>query len=282
MSSRSISDICRDNERMIIGAGAFAAFLVMWEGFSRGWWATLLTPLLGESARALAIKPIFISSPTGVAQQAWTMFAVTGEIWPHIAQSGAQLVVGLGAAVLVGVPLGLAAGRYRTFSYILDPFLSALNATPQVAFLPLFVMWIGTGFWMRVLIIFLLAVIPITMNALAAVRTVDPRLLKVASSFGASELHTFRTIIAPSALPFILSGMRLAVGRSMIGIVVAELYGSATGIGIMINMAGATFDTDKVFVGVLVIVIAGLLMSEALRAIERRFDGWRPVIGDNI
>ena len=238
--------------------------------------------MLGEAARAFAVKPIFISSPSGVATQAWTMFAVTGEIWPHIAQSGMQLIVGLAAAIVVGVPLGLAAGRYRTFSYILDPFLSALNATPQVAFLPLFVMWIGTGFGMRVLIIFLLAVIPITMNALAAVRTVDPRLLRVASSFGASELHTFRTIILPSALPFLLSGMRLAIGRSMIGIVVAELYGSATGIGIMINMAGSTFDTDKVFVGVLVIVITGLLLSEFVRAMERRLDGWRPVIGDNV
>jgi ABC-type nitrate/sulfonate/bicarbonate transport system permease component len=281
MNMRTPAALYRDNERLIIGAGAFMAFLIMWEGLSRGWWAGILSPLLGESARMFAVKPIFISSPSAVAAQAWSMFFVTGEIWPHIAQSGAQLVVGLGAAIIVGVPLGLAAGRYRTFSYVLDPFLSALNATPQVAFLPLFVMWIGTGFGMRALIIFLLAVIPITMNALAAVRTVDPRLLKVASSFGASEVYVFKTIIAPSALPFILSGMRLAIGRSMIGIVVAELYGSAVGIGIMINMAGSSFDTDKVFVGVLVIVFAGLLMTEALRLIERRFEAWRPVIGDN-
>jgi ABC-type nitrate/sulfonate/bicarbonate transport system permease component len=282
MSERAMADHLRDNERAIIGSAAFIAFLIVWEGLSRGWWAALLSPVIGDAAKALAMKPIFISSPSGVATQAWTMFAVTGEIWPHIAQSGAQLAVGLASAILVGVPLGLAAGRYRTFSYVLDPFLSAFNATPQVAFLPLFVMWIGTGFGMRVLIIFLLAVIPITMNALAAVRTVDPRLLKVASSFGASELHTFRTIILPSALPFILSGMRLAIGRSMIGIVVAELYGSATGIGIMINMAGSSFDTDKVFVGVLVIVITGLLLSEIVRAMERRLDGWRPAIGDNV
>ncbi|MBX9758164.1 MAG: ABC transporter permease [Beijerinckiaceae bacterium] len=281
MKVRSLADRYRENERAIIGSCAFMAFLIVWEGLSRGWWAALLSPILGEGAKALAIKPIFISSPTGVAKQAWTMFAVTGEIWPHIAQSGSQLVVGLVAAIVMGVPLGLAAGRYRTFSYILDPFLSAFNATPQVAFLPLLVMWIGTGFWMRVLIIFLLAVIPITMNALAAVRTVDPRLLKVAASFGASEMHTFGAIILPSSLPFILSGMRLAIGRSMIGIVVAELYGSATGIGIMINMAGSSFDTDKVFVGVLVIVIAGLLLVEGVRFLERRLDGWRPAIGDN-
>lgn len=282
MSERLMADRLWDNERAIIGSGAFIAFLVVWEGLSRGWWAALLSPVLGDAAKALAIKPIFISSPSGVAKQAWTMFAVTGEIWPHVAQSGAQLAAGLAAAIVVGVPLGLAAGRYRTFSYVLDPFLSAFNATPQVAFLPLFVMWMGTGFAMRVLIIYLLAVIPITMNALAAVRTVDPRLLRVASSFGASELHTFRSIILPSALPFILSGMRLAIGRSMIGIVVAELYGSATGIGIMINIAGSSFDTDKVFVGVLVIVVTGLLLSEIVRAMERRLDGWRPAIGENV
>ncbi len=168
-----------------------------------------------------------------------------------------RYVLGLALAIAVGIPLGLAAGWYRRFSYAVEPLLSALNATPQVAFLPLLVIWVGTGFATRVLIIFLLAVLPIAINAQAAVRTTDPRLIKVAASFGASDWRLFRTIILPSAIPFLLAGLRLAIGRGMIGIVVGEIYGSAAGVGAMISQAGSRFQTDRVFVGVLTIVAAG-------------------------
>lgn len=168
------------------------------------------------------------------------------------------------------------AGRYRFLSAVFEPFTSAFNATPQIAFLPLIVLWIGTGFVSRVLIIFLLAVLPIQINAHAAVRTVDHRLLTVARSFGGSETFIFRNIILPSAVPFLLAGLRLAIGRAMIGIVVGELYGSAIGVGIMINRAGSLFQTDKVFVGVLTIGVAGLALSELVRRIEQRVEIWRP------
>jgi len=271
-----------NHERLTIGALAILLFLSVWEGLSRGWWANLLTPLLGEAARAFTVKAIFISSPSAIAHTAWEMFFKTGEIWAHLGISGLELVVGLSAAIVVGVPLGLISGRYRTASYVLEPFVTALNATPQVAFLPLIVLWIGAGFPMRALIIFLLAVIPIVINTQAGVRTVDPRLLKLARSFSSSELHTFNTIILPSSVPFLIAGLRLAVGRSMIGIVVGELYGSAVGVGIMINKAGSMFETDKVFVGVLVIVLVGLVLSELLRWFERRFEVWRAAIGDDL
>jgi NitT/TauT family transport system permease protein len=150
-----------------------------------------------------------------------------------------------------------------------------LNATPQVAFLPLLVLWIGTGYPTRVLIIFLLAVLPIMINAHAAVRTVDPRLMTVARSFAASEAWTFLSIILPSSVPFVLAGLRLAIGRGMIGIIVGELYGSALGVGIMMNRAGSLFQTDKVFVGVLTIVVAGLALTELIRRIEQKVGIWR-------
>jgi NitT/TauT family transport system permease protein len=130
-----------------------------------------------------------------------------------------------------------------------------------------------------VFLIFLLAVLPIAINAQAAVRTTDPRLVKVAASFGASDARLFRTIILPSALPFLLAGLRLAIGRGMIGVVVGEIYGSAAGIGAMISQAGSRFQTDRVFVGVLTIVAAGVLLVEIVQRIERRFDIWRaPVV----
>ena len=266
------------HERAILGLAALLVVLIVWEGLGRGWWADLLSPLLGRSAEALRLKPIFVSSPSAVAGAAWSLFFVTGKIWPHLAASGLELALGLGFAVLVGVPLGLVCGRYRLLSSAVAPFVSALNATPQVALLPLVVLWIGTGLSARVFIIFLLAVLPLFINAHAAVRTTDPRLLTVARSFSASETFLFRSIIVPSAIPFLLAGLRLAIGRGMIGIVVGELYGGATGVGFMINRAGATFETDVVFVGVFTIVAAGLVLTDLVRRVESSVGAWRAPI----
>jgi NitT/TauT family transport system permease protein len=266
------------HERAILGTMMVLLTLLAWEGLERGWWADALRPLLGEAAERLQLERIFISSPTLVATAAFRMFFVTGEIWRDIASSSLGYGLGLALAIAIGIPLGLAAGWYRRFSYAINPFLSALNATPQVAFLPLIVVWVGTGLGARVLIIVLLAVLPIAINARAAVRTTDPRLIKVAASFGAGDFRLFRTIILPSAVPFLLAALRLAIGRGMIGVVVGEIYGSAAGIGAMISQAGSRFQTDKVFVGVLTIVAAGMVLIEIVQRIERRVEAWRPPV----
>jgi NitT/TauT family transport system permease protein len=267
------------HERAILGTTVVVLFLMFWEGAERGWWADSLRPFIGPAAARWQLKPIFISSPTLIARAAFHMIFVTGEIWPDLGWSSLEFVLGVGLAIAVGIPLGLAAGWYRRFSYAVEPFLAALNATPQVAFLPLIIVWVGTGLATKVLIIFLLAVLPIAINANAAVRTTDPRLLRVAQSFSARDWMLFRSIILPSAVPFLLAGLRLAVGRGMIGIVVGEIYGSAAGVGMMINLAGAKFETDKVFVGVLTIAAAGVMLVEIIRRIERRVEVWRPPVG---
>jgi NitT/TauT family transport system permease protein len=266
------------HERAILGALGVVVFLVLWEGFERGWWAELLQPLLGPQAMRFQLKPIFISSPTRIACAAFDMFFVTGAIWKDLGWSSLEFVLGVALAFAIGIPIGLAAGWYRRFNYAAEPFLAALNATPQVAFLPLLILWVGTGLASRVLIIVLLAVLPIAISALAAVRTVDARLVRVARSFSAGDALLFRSIILPSAVPFLLAGARLAVGRGMIGVVVGEIYGSSAGIGAMINQAGSRFETDKVFVGVLTIAAAGVALVELIRRIERRVDVWRPQV----
>jgi ABC-type nitrate/sulfonate/bicarbonate transport system permease component len=267
------------HERAILGCIVVALFLVLWEGFERGWWADMLRPLLGPQAARFALKPIFISSPTRIAYAAFRMFFVTGEIWKDLGWSSVEFILGLALALAIGIPLGFAAGWYRRFSYAVEPFLAAFNATPQVAFLPLLILWLGTGLASRVLIIVLLAVLPIAISALGAVRTADARLVRVAKSFSAGDMLLFRSIMLPSAVPFLLAGVRLAVGRGMIGIVVGEIYGSAAGIGMMINQAGSRFETDKVFVGVLTIAVAGVALVELIRHVEHRVEVWRPPIG---
>ena len=270
------------NERLILGIAVVIAFLLFWEGLARGWWADLLRPLIGAGADKLKVRPIFLSSPSAVAAEAWRLYVTTGEIWPHLAVSGMELVIGLGAAILVGIPLGLITGRYRLLSYAVEPFMSALNATPQVAFIPLIILWMGTGYVTRIFIIFLLTVIPIFISAHAAVRTVDVRLLKMASSFGASEGLLFRTIVLPGSVPFLLTGIRLAIGRAMIGIIVGELFGSALGLGLMINYAGSTFKTNTVFVGVVTIIVVGMALTELVQRIETRVEAWRPRAQDAV
>ena len=120
-----------------------------------------------------------------------------------------------------------------------------------------------------------LAVLPIAINAEAAVRTTDSRLVRLARSFSASDAKLFLSVVLPTAIPFVISGLRLAVGRAMIGIVVAEVYGSAGGIGMMMSQSGSRFETDRVFVGVLTIVAVGLLCAELLRLVEQRLEHWR-------
>lgn len=264
------------NERLILGLSAGAFVLLFWEGLARGWWADMLAPVIGAAADRLRPRAIFVSSPTAIAVTAWRLYVSTGEIWPHLRLSALELAAGLAAAIVTAIPLGLVSGRYRLLSHAFGPLIAGLNATPQVAFLPLVILWMGTGLATRIFIIFLLAFIPVFIGSHAAVKTLDARLMKVAASFGSSEWFLFRAIILPGSVPFLLAGLRLAIGRGMIGIVVGELYGSAIGIGLLINKAGSTFQTDVVFVGVFTLVIAGLALSELVRAIERRVDQWRP------
>jgi ABC-type nitrate/sulfonate/bicarbonate transport system permease component len=265
-------------ERAILGTLVVVLFLLFWEGLERGWWSELLRPFVGASADRWTVKPIFISSPTRVATTAYRMFFVTGEIWPDLKASAMEYGLAMLLAIAIGAPLGLVAGWHRRLSYAIAPFLTALNATPQIALLPIIIVWLGTSLVSKVLIVFLLAVLPIAINAEAAVRTIDPRLIRLASSFSASEWQRFRSIIVPSAVPFLLAGVRLAIGRGMIGIVVGEIYGSAAGLGAMINQAGSRFQTDKVFVGILAIVIAGSILAEITRQFEQRVEVWRPPV----
>lgn len=255
----------RERERAVLGLLTVALALVVWEGLPRGWW--------GRS-----IDPVFVSSPLAIVRTGAQLFA-TGEIWNDLRVSGLEFLLGFAMAVAVGIALGLLAGWYRYVFFALDPFLSALNATPRVALLPLIIIWVGIDIWSKVLVVFLGAVIPVYLNVVAGVRTTDARLLRVAASFGASRRRLFQTIILPSAVPFLLTGLRLGVGRAMVGIVVGELYAATAGVGFMITVAGATFQTDKVFVGVILIAVAGLGLIEALTRLGRRFETWRVPVG---
>ena len=145
--------------------------------------------------------------------------------------------------------------------------------------MPLVIIWLGIGILSKVGIIFLGAVFSILINTRDGVKTTPASLLTCARSFGASEWMVFKAVVLPSTIPFILTGLRLAVGRALVGVLVGELYAATAGIGFMITVAGATFQTDKVFVGVLIFALSGMIGMELLTKLEQRFDKWRPQVG---
>jgi NitT/TauT family transport system permease protein len=203
----------------------------------------------------------------------------SGEIYHDLKISSIEFFWGYLLAVTVAIPFGILTGWYKRLSYICDPFVNAMNATPRVALLPLVIIWLGIGILSKVGIIFLGAVFPMLINARDGVKTTPLNLINAARSFGASEWQVFKSVVFPSTLPFLLTGLRIAVGRALVGVLVGELYAATAGIGFMITVAGATFQTDKVFVGVLIFAISGIVLTDILDRIEHRFDKWRPKVG---
>ena len=252
-----------NQEKKILGTAGVVVFLTVWE-------------LIGNTFQL--INPMFMSAPSLIYKAAVQLFA-SGEIWNDLRVSGIEFFWGYLLSVAFGVPFGIMVGWYRRMSYIFDPFINAMNATPRVALLPLVIIWLGIGILSKVGIIFLGAVFPILINTRDGVKTTPYNLLNAARSFGASEWMVFKTVVLPSTVPFILTGLRLGVGRALVSVMVGELYAATAGIGFMITVAGATFQTDKVFVGVLIFALSGMVSMELLTKIERRFDKWRPKVG---
>jgi ABC-type nitrate/sulfonate/bicarbonate transport system permease component len=252
-----------NNEKKLLGIAGVVTFLVVWE-------------LVGNVLQL--INPMFMSAPSLIFTAAVGMFS-SGEIYNDLYVSGIELFWGFLLSALVAVPFGIMVGWYKRMSYIFDPLISAMNATPRVALLPLVIIWLGIGILSKVGIIFLGAVFPILINTRDGVKTTPYNLLTAARSFGASEWMLFKTVVLPSTIPFILTGLRLGLGRAIVGVMVGELYAATAGIGFMITVAGATFQTDKVFVGVLIFALTGMLGMEMLTRIEKRFDKWRPKVG---
>jgi NitT/TauT family transport system permease protein len=252
-----------NQEKKVLGSISVALFLVLWE-------------LVGNTFQL--INPMFMSAPSLIWKAAAQLFG-SGEIWNDLRVSGTELLGGYLLAVFFAIPFGIMTGWYKKMSAIFDPFINAMNATPRVALLPLVIIWLGIGILSKVGIIFLGAVFPMLINTRDGVKTTPLSLLNAARSFGASEWMVFKTVVLPSTVPFILTGLRLGVGRAIVGVMVGELYAATAGIGFMITVAGATFQTDKVFVGVFIFALSGMISMELLTRIERRFDKWRPKVG---
>jgi ABC-type nitrate/sulfonate/bicarbonate transport system permease component len=243
----------------IIGTVAVALFMTSWEGVVR----------LGM------VNPLFTSSPSRVISTFLRMLN-EGALGKDIRVSGAEFLIGYSLAIVVGILLGVAMGWYRDVSAALQPFVSALYSTPRIALVPLFIIWLGIGIWSKVAVVFLVAMFQILISTEAGVRAADESLIRTARSFGARDRQIFTTIVLPGSVPFLIAGLRLGLGQALVGIVVGELYAATAGIGYEISVAGQTFQTDRVFVGIVILATAAILMMWGLRQFEMRFESWKP------
>lgn len=236
----------------------------------------IVLPLWEAVVQLGLVKRVTLSAPSLIVEAAIEDLAIGGVLWGHLFQSSQQFVLGLGLALFTGVPLGLALGLFRRLNYFLDPWLSAIYATPTIALVPLIVLVLGLGLESKIFIVWLEAIFVIVVTTMIGVRAAEARYLDLAKSFGASRWLTFTSVIVPSSFPYILTALRLGTTRGLVGVVVAEFFAANKGLGFFINFSGTTLRTDRVMLGVIILGLLGVAMGEGVRRLERRFEKWRP------
>ena len=232
------------------------------------WWAVTYFGL---------IEPLFLPSPQAVAKRGWLVLSqgyMDSSLWQHLAASLQRIGLGLLGAVLTAIPLGIAIGRYRIARGIFDPLIEFYRPIPPLAYLPLIVIWCGIGELSKVLLIYLAIFAPIAIATATGVRTVDPAKLRAAQSLGASKAQLIRHVILPSALPDILTGIRIGLGVGWSTLVAAELIAATSGLGFMVQSAAQFLVTDVVLLGILVIALIAFAMEMGLRALQRKLVPW--------
>ena len=230
--------------------------------------------LLWEIAsRLIVANPLFLAAPTQIMEAVYTL-SLSGEMGRHVWISGIEFAIGYVIASIIGIAFGFGMANSVRFKQALQPWISGLYATPTIALAPLFILWLGIGIWSKVLVVIFLVLFPVTINTEAGLRTTSERLIEMLRSFGASERQIFFKVSLPSALPFILAGLKLGIGRGLIGVVVAELFGSRAGLGRLISQSADAFNMPELFAGVIVLAIAGIGMTAGFGWLEKKLVPW--------
>ncbi|HMJ41648.1 MAG TPA: ABC transporter permease [Pseudolabrys sp.] len=213
------------------------------------------------------------TTPSKIAVAAVQMIW-SGELWNYLAPSLVVLAIGLTLAAIVGVLVGLLLARFWVADVALGVYITFLYSIPSVALVPLIVLWAGFETSAKVIILFMFAFFPMVINTYQGVKNVDSKLLEVGRSFRCSEWQLWKNIVLPGALPFIVTGLRLALGRGLIGMVLADLYTAISGIGYLIVRTASTYQVDKMFVPIVTLGLLGVTLTALLRFVEIRVAPW--------
>lgn len=219
------------------------------------------------------IDQTLFTTPIAIAKAAVVMIG-SGELWNYLAPSLLVLLIGLSLAVVIGVLIGVLLARFRILDLALGVYITFLYSIPSVALVPLIVLWAGFEMSAKIIILFLFAFFPMAINTYQGVKNVDPKLLEVGRSFRCSERQLWINIILPGALPFIITGLRLAIGRGLIGMVLADLYTAISGIGYLIVRTASTYEVDKMFVPIVTLGLLGVGLTAAVRFLETCVAPW--------
>lgn len=252
----------RFGRRQVLPTLAGVLFLALWE----------------SAVRLGLVDAVFLPAPSSIAAAAVAM-GQTPEFYTDLWISFSEFSTGFVLALLVAIPLGVLVGWYRRLNYLVDPLLTVGYATPRVVLLPWMFVFFGIDFAPKVVMVFLGVFFPLIINIMAGVRALDVGLVRMGRSFGSSQARMFRDVVLPGSVPFIVSGIRLGIGTGFTGLIIAELTSARGGVGYFIHVAGHTLQTDRYFVGVLVIALAALALTGATAYLERRVDRWRPRVG---
>ena len=224
-------------------------------------------------SRLLVANPLFLAAPSQIVQAIYSL-TLTGEMQRHVAISAAEFALGYVIASVIGIAIGFGMANNARFKQAMQPWISGLYATPTIALAPLFILWLGIGIWSKVLVVIFLVLFPVTINTEAGLRTTSERLVEMLRSFGATPRQIFFKVSLPSALPFILAGLKLGIGRGLIGVVVAELFGSRAGLGRLISQSADAFTMPELFAGVIVLAVAGIAMTAGFGWLEKKLVPW--------
>ena len=246
--------------------------LVEYPNFIRA--VSVVAVLIFWEIGARNIDPILFATPSAIAD-AFYRLTVSGELPREIVQSLSIFVTGFTLAIVIGIGVGLVMGRYRIMEYILDPYINALYATPRVALIPLMILWLGLGIEAKIFIVFLVGFFPVAINTTQGVKNVSGSYVDIVRAYGASERQIFTKVIFPAAVPFVATGVRLAVGRSLVGMVVAEMFTAIKGLGGMVIKYSSDFDTAGLFVPIIVLAVLGIVLSELAKHMELVFARWK-------
>lgn len=244
-------------------------------GLWRGAVSFLFAAIVWEiTARYIVANPLFLSPLSDIAARAVKLWH-DGDLQTNIWVSFVEFAWGYGSAAVIGIFAGIVLAEWRMLRQFSDPLISMLYATPIIALGPLFILWLGIGVISKIAIIFLTAAFPIIINTVAGLTTTDRTLIDVARSLGATPRQIYTKVRLPASLPFIIAGLRLSVARALVGVVIAELFGARAGLGFMIVNSAQSFDTAAVFVGVLILAVAGVVSVELLKVLEAKLAPWR-------
>ena len=252
-------DVRRGVPRWIITLSSLVVLTLLWEWFGRG------------------INPVFGSYPSAIARAFWEL-AQSGKLLAAMSESLRPFAVGYVLAILFGVPLGLVIGRYRVAEAALGIYVTAGYAMPLVALVPLLVLWLGLGFAVKAAVVFLMSVFPICINTWLGVTAVPKTLIEVGKSLVAPNTVILRRIILPATLPYIMAGIRLAVGRAVVAMVIAEFFTTISGLGAIIINSANNFDTATMFVPIVVLMVMAIGLNALIGLVERRVAPWQAEI----